>query len=202
MPTKKKTFHGKSLSIIVPVLDEAASLQELYRSILTAVKALRCKYEIIFVDDGSEDKSFSIIEKLNAGNRNVKLLQFRRNYGKAAALAAGFRTASGDYIVTMDADLQDDPNEIEKLLLKLEQGYDLVSGWKKIRHDPLGKRLASKIYNFFTSLFSGIRLHDFNCGLKAYRKEVAKSIHVYGELHRYVPVEVKVRFSSFHARCI
>ena len=118
----------------------------------------------------------------------VKLIQFLHNYGKSAALAAGFKLAAGRYVITMDADLQDDPEEIPKLLEKLQQGYDLVSGWKKVRHDPISKRWASKVYNYFTSLFSGIRLHDFNCGLKIYRREVVRTLRVYGEMHRYLPV--------------
>jgi glycosyltransferase involved in cell wall biosynthesis len=179
-----------AISIIVPLLNEEKSLRELYQVIQKAVKALHRKYEIIFVDDGSIDQSHLIIQDLHKRDRNVKLVQFRKNYGKAAALAAGFKMASGDYVITMDADLQDDPNEIVKLLEKLEQGYDLVSGWKKIRHDPIGKRIASKIYNFFTAALSNLWLHDFNCGLKAYRKEVIKNIKVYGELHRYLPVIV------------
>jgi len=176
------------ISFVIPLYNEQDSLEELHRKITAAMRPLGDHYEIIFVDDGSKDQSASVIEKLHATDRHVKLIQFRMNYGKSAGLAAGFSAATGDYVVTMDADLQDDPEEVPKLIAKLEEGYDLVSGWKKKRRDPLSKRLASKVYNFFTSWFSGIRLHDFNCGLKAYRNEVVKTMSVYGELHRYLPV--------------
>ena len=145
-------------------------------------------YKILVLDDGSKDNSVSVIENLHSKDQQVKLIQFRKNYGKSAGLSAGFEVATGDFIVTMDADLQDDPKEIPNLLTKLNEGHDLVSGWKKNRRDSFSKRFFSKVYNFFTSKLSGIKLHDFNCGLKAYRKEVIKSIKIYGELHRYLPV--------------
>lgn len=176
------------ISLVIPLYNEEESLAELHQKITAVMQQYRRPYEIIFVDDGSIDGSAQVIEDLHRKDDRVKLIQFRRNYGKAAALAAGFVAARGDYVITMDADLQDDPEEIPKLIGKLEEGYDLVSGWKKERHDPFIKRITSKVYNLFTSMFSGIRLHDFNCGLKAYRSEVVKTMHIYGELHRYLPV--------------
>jgi glycosyltransferase involved in cell wall biosynthesis len=176
------------ISLVIPLYDEEESLRELYSRIIAVVKAENLSYEIIFIDDGSKDNSVSVIDKLLDEDRRVKLIEFRTNYGKSAALAAGFEAASGTFVFTMDADLQDDPEEIPNMLAKLHEGYDLVSGWKKVRHDPLEKRLASKVYNYFTSKVSGIKLHDFNCGLKAYRLSVVKSMKVYGELHRYLPV--------------
>jgi glycosyltransferase involved in cell wall biosynthesis len=176
------------LSIIIPMLDEEESIVELFERITRMADKLDREIEIIFVDDGSTDHSAKAARQLHDSDPRVKLIEFRRNYGKAAALAAGFKLAAGDYVVTMDADLQDDPDEIPHLLAKLEEGYDLVSGWKKVRRDPWSKRFFSKIYNYFTSISSGVRLHDFNCGLKAYRHEVVKSFNIYGELHRYLPV--------------
>ena len=176
------------ISIVVPLYNEQESLTELHQKIKSVIHEMNKSYEIIFIDDGSTDDSGTVLEQLYSENRNVKYIQFRKNYGKSAGLAAGFKAASGQFVITMDADLQDDPDEIPHLLAKLEEGYDLVSGWKKVRHDPFIKRNTSKIYNLFTSAFSGIRLHDFNCGLKAYRLDVVKSMSVYGEMHRYLPV--------------
>ncbi len=176
------------VSVVVPLLNEAESLAELFQRIKSALLDLGKSFEVIFVDDGSTDNSAAIIQQLHLADPRAKLIQFRKNYGKAAGLAAGFKMAAGDIVITMDADLQDDPNEIPNLINKLNEGYDLVSGWKKVRHDPFIKNQTSKIYNLFTSIFSGIRLHDFNCGLKAYRSEVVKTMNVYGELHRYLPV--------------
>ncbi len=176
------------ISIVVPLYNEESSLNELTEKIKFVMEKPDKNYEIIFIDDGSTDSSADIIEKLCKSDNRIKLLQFRKNYGKAAALAAGFDAARGQYVITMDADLQDDPKEILPLVEKLQEGYDLVSGWKKKRHDPFSRRLASKIYNYFTAMFSGIYLHDFNCGLKAYRLNVVKTIKIYGELHRYLPV--------------
>jgi glycosyltransferase involved in cell wall biosynthesis len=184
----KARTGSPDVSLVIPFLNEVESLEELHHQIGTVMAGIRRSFEIIFIDDGSTDGSVDIVERLSRRDRRVRLIQFLRNYGKAAALDAGFVAATGRYVVTMDADLQDDPAEIPRLLEKLESGYDLVSGWKKVRHDPLGKRIASKVYNLFTSLFSGIRLHDFNCGLKIYRSEVVKTMRVYGELHRYLPV--------------
>ena len=176
------------ISVVVPLFNEQDSLRELFQKIQGVITEMAKNFEVIFIDDGSTDNSAIVLHDLSRDHTQVKVLQFRKNYGKSAALAAGFNRATGRMIITMDADLQDDPNEIPNLIKKLDDGFDLVSGWKKLRHDPLSKRVASKIYNFFTSVISGIRLHDFNCGLKAYRHEVVKSINVYGQLHRYLPV--------------
>ncbi len=175
-------------SLVIACYNEEESLAELHTKISEVMDALKASCEMIFIDDGSTDASARIIEGLHEKDERVKLIQFLHNYGKSAALSAGFTVAAGRYVVTLDADLQDDPEEIPRLLETLERGYDLVSGWKKVRHDPLSKRLASKVYNYFTSIFSGIRLHDFNCGLKIYRREVVKTLRVYGEMHRYLPV--------------
>ncbi len=176
------------ISIVIPLYNEQDSLDELYKQIVSVMKNLDFDYEIIFIDDGSIDNSIPVIENLHSKDQQVKLIQLRKNYGKSAGLSAGFGAATGDIIVTMDADLQDDPGEIPNLLAKLNEGYDLVSGWKKNRRDPFSKRFFSKIYNYFTSKLSGLKLHDFNCGLKAYRKDVINNIKIYGELHRYLPV--------------
>lgn len=178
---------GKSLSIIIPLFNEEESLVELSVSLKKVLEGLRASWEVIFIDDGSTDKSFDKIREINKINSRFKCIKFKRNFGKSAALQAGLRLASGDYIITMDADLQDDPQEIPALIKKLMEGYDVVSGWKKIRQDPFIKKHTSKIFNFFTSLMVGLKLHDYNCGLKAYSKEVAKQIHIYGEMHRYIP---------------
>ncbi len=175
------------LSIVVPLLDEEESLRELYTQILAATDPLSKPIEIIFVDDGSTDTSFSILEELHASDPRVKVIRFRRNFGKSAALSVGFHEAQGEFVVTMDADLQDDPAEIPSLIEMLQQGYDLVSGWKKRRNDPLSKTIPSRLANSVTATMTGIPIHDMNCGLKAYRKEVIKGINVYGELHRYIP---------------
>jgi glycosyltransferase involved in cell wall biosynthesis len=175
-------------SLVIACFNEEESIPELFDKITVVMANMAASYEILFVDDGSTDKTAAVIEALHQRDDRVKLIQFIHNYGKSAALAAGFSVANGRYVVTMDADLQDDPEEIPNLLAKLKSGFDLVSGWKKIRHDPWSKRAASKVYNYFTSIFSGIRLHDFNCGLKIYRSEVVKTLRVYGELHRYLPV--------------
>ena len=145
------------------------------------------KREILFIDDGSTDGSIELIKKLNQSDSAVDLVEFHRNYGKSAALSEGFKYAQGDYVVTMDADLQDDPAEIPNLILKLEEGYDLVSGWKKDRKDPLSKTIPSKLFNFVTRLVTGVKIHDFNCGLKIYRKAVVKTLEIYGGRHRYIP---------------
>ncbi len=182
------TAQNIDVSIVIPMLNEEESIGELSTQIIDVMSKINKSFEIIFIDDGSTDASPVVARELHKKDSRIKLIEFRKNYGKAAALAAGFKMAAGDVVVTMDADLQDDPAEIPNLLQKLEAGYDLVSGWKKVRHDPFIKTQTSKVYNYFTSLFSGIRLHDFNCGLKAYRAEVVKTMNVYGELHRYLPV--------------
>lgn len=177
----------KTISVVIPAYNEKESLPELYNRIKAVVTENGWTYEIIFIDDGSRDGTFDAIQALRGKDENVRCIRFRSNAGKAAALDAGFKKSEGEYVITMDADLQDDPNEIPELINKLKQGYDLVSGWKKKRHDPLGKRLPSKLFNLVTSIVSGVRLHDFNCGLKAYRSDVVKSIRLYGDMHRYVP---------------
>lgn len=174
-------------SIVIPVFNEEESLVELHQEILKSCVHLHLSYEIIYIDDGSTDKSFNVLKKLYQENSHVKVLQFRKNFGKSEALSAGFSIAKGEMVITMDSDLQDDPSEIPKLLDKLKEGYDLVSGWKKKRKDPLSKRLPSKLFNRITSIMAGVHIHDFNCGLKIYRREVIESLDVYGELHRYLP---------------
>jgi len=181
------------ISLVIPLKDEEESLPELSEWINRVMNANNYSYEIIFVDDGSTDNSWNIIEELRNKNPNIKGIKFQRNYGKSAGLNEGFRAAQGDVIVTMDADLQDSPDEVPELRrMIIEDGYDIVSGWKKKRYDnAITKNIPSKFYNAATRWMSGIKLHDFNCGLKAYRKNVVKSIEVYGEMHRYTPVLAK-----------
>ncbi|MGC4034998.1 MAG: glycosyltransferase family 2 protein [Chitinophagaceae bacterium] len=181
------------LSIVIPLINEAESLPELTAWIEKVMNDHGYSYEIIFVDDGSTDNSWDIIEELRTKNHHIKGIKFQRNYGKSAGLNEGFRAATGDVIITMDADLQDSPEEIPELRrMIIEDGYDIVSGWKKKRYDnTFTKNIPSKIYNAITRRMSGIKLHDFNCGLKSYRKNVVKSIEVYGEMHRYTPVLAK-----------
>ena len=182
-----------NLSIIVPLYNEDESLGELCDWIVRVVAANNFSYEIFFIDDGSKDNSWNVIEKLASENKNVRGIRFRRNYGKSAALQVGFEACQGDVVITMDADMQDSPDEIPALYkMIVDEKYDIVSGWKKKRHDPLMKTIPSKFFNWTTRKMSGIyTLHDFNCGLKSYRKEVVKSIEVYGEMHRYIPVIAK-----------
>jgi len=180
--------NQKELSVVIPLFNEEKSLNSLYGELKAILKHSGKSYEIIFVDDGSNDNSWSVLERLHAQDKDIRGIQFRKNSGKAAALSAGFKCAEGKVIVTMDADLQDDPGEIPEFVKKLDEGYDLVSGWRFKRRDPLSKILPSKIFNNLTSMLTGIRIHDFNCGFKAYREEVVKDIQVYGELHRYIPV--------------
>jgi len=176
------------LSIVIPLYNEQESLEELTTRIGKNIQPLNLHYEIIFVDDGSSDASLNVLKNLKQKSAQIKILSFRKNYGKSAALSEGFKVASGKIVITMDADLQDDPAEIPNLISKINSGYDMVSGWKKKRHDPLQKTIPSKFFNFTTARLTGIKIHDFNCGLKAYRLEVIKEIPVYGELHRYLPV--------------
>jgi len=175
------------LSVIVPLYNEEESLPELLGNIKNALKELRKPYEVIFIDDGSTDGSFGVLKTLHRENKSVKVVRFRRNFGKSAALSVGFAEARGTFVATMDADLQDDPAEIPGLIEAMGDSYDLVSGWKRKRFDPVSKTIPSRFFNFVTAKMTGIPLHDFNCGLKAYRKEVVKEINVYGELHRYIP---------------
>jgi glycosyltransferase involved in cell wall biosynthesis len=177
------------LSVVIPVYNEEESLPELYEKLNEITSKMDLDYEYIFVDDGSTDRSILVLREMRESDpAHVNVISFRRNYGKSAALDTAFRAVDGDIVVTMDADLQDDPNEIPKLLARLDAGADLVSGWKKTRHDPISKTAPSKLFNKVTSLLSGIKLHDFNCGLKAYRREVVDSLTIYGELHRFIPV--------------
>lgn len=182
-----------NISVIIPLLNEEGSLTELYNWIQRVMQENGFSYEIIFVDDGSNDGSWTIIKELSLQSPHVKAIKFRRNYGKSPALHCAFQKAEGDVIITMDADLQDSPDEIPELYrMIVEEGYDLVSGWKKKRYDDrLTKNLPSKLFNATARKVSGIKLHDFNCGLKAYRKSLTKSIEVYNDMHRYIPVLAK-----------
>ena len=180
------------LSIVIPLLNEEGSLPELTKWIIEVVEKEGFSYEILFVDDGSTDDSWSVIQSFADKFPSVKGIRFRRNYGKSAALNEGFRASQGRVVITMDADMQDSPDEIPELYKMIAiQGYDLVSGWKKTRHDPISKTVPSKFFNWFTSKISHIKLHDFNCGLKAYKSELIKNIEVHGEMHRYIPVIAK-----------
>ena len=181
--------HNPDISVVVPLYNEEESLPELLAWIDRVAVAHTFTYEAILVDDGSSDGSWAVVERLAAHYPTLRGIRFSRNYGKSAALYCGFAAARGEVVITMDADLQDSPEEIPALRrMILEEGYDLVSGWKKKRHDPIGKRWPSKFFNWTARAATGIRLHDFNCGLKAYRRKVVKSIEVYGEIHRFIPV--------------
>ncbi|HYF30001.1 MAG TPA: glycosyltransferase family 2 protein [Chitinophagaceae bacterium] len=180
------------VSIVIPLFDEEESLPELCAWIQRVTKENNLSYEIILVDDGSTDSSWQVIESLRQQSPQIKGIKFQRNYGKSAALNEGFRTAKGNVVITMDADLQDSPDEIPALYnMIMQDGRDMVSGWKKVRHDPISKTIPSKLFNWVTAKVTKIKLHDFNCGLKAYRLNVVKSIEVYGEMHRYIPVIAK-----------
>jgi len=180
------------ISIVVPLLNESESLPELEAWIARVTQEHNYTYEVIFIDDGSTDNSWEVIQSLSDKNSNIKGIRFRRNYGKSAALNVGFNAAKGKVVITMDADLQDSPDEIPGLYKKIiDEKYDVVSGWKKKRYDPITKTLPTKLFNWATRKMSGIYLHDFNCGLKAYSNEVVKNIEVYGEMHRYIPVIAK-----------
>jgi dolichol-phosphate mannosyltransferase len=181
-------YKAAVISVVVPVHDEERSVALLYDELRSALEPLDTPWEAIFVDDGSTDGTFSALTRLHAAEQNVRVVRLRRNFGKAAALVAGFDQARGETVVTIDGDLQDDPTEIPRLLAKLDEGFDLVSGWKTHRRDPLSRRILSRIFNRVTSAFSGVRLHDMNCGLKAYRAEVVHGLRLYGELHRFIPV--------------
>ena len=176
------------VSFVIPVFNEEESLNQLYEEIIYNLpEKYKSSYEIIFVDDGSKDNSYNILLKLAENDKNVKIIKFRKNFGKAAALQVGFDASHGDYVFTMDSDLQDNPKEIPRFLEKLENGYDMVTGWKKKRHDPISKTFPSKIFNFVTSSAFKLKLHDYNCGFKAYKKELIREIDIYGEMHRYIP---------------
>ena len=177
-----------NISVVIPLLNEKESLVELTDSLNDVMKSYNFSYEIIFIDDGSSDNSWDIIEELSSKSNTIKGIKFHRNYGKSQALHVGFLKSRGQVVFTMDADLQDDPKEIYKLYNMIkDNNYDLVSGWKKVRHDPWTKTLPSKIFNFFTRILTGVKIHDFNCGLKIYRKSVIKTLDIYGGRHRYIP---------------
>jgi len=181
------------ISVVIPLYNEDESLKELYTWIDKVMKDNNYSYEVIFVDDGSTDDSWKVIEELKQASENVKAIKFRRNYGKSPGLHCGFQRAEGDVVITMDADLQDSPDEIPELYRMIkEEGYDLVSGWKKKRYDPLSKTIPTKLFNATARKVSGLTLHDFNCGLKAYKKDVVKNIEIYNDLHRWIPYVAKI----------
>ena len=179
---------GAVISVVVPVYNEERSVGLLYEELQAALDPLPDEWEVVYVDDGSTDESFAALTRLHSRAANVRVVRLRRNFGKAAALAAGFAEATGDVVVTIDGDLQDDPSEIPHLLAKLDEGFDLVSGWKTRRRDPLTRRIPSKLFNWVAGRMSGLHLHDMNCGLKAYRRDVVRGLVLYGELHRFIPV--------------
>jgi glycosyltransferase involved in cell wall biosynthesis len=180
------------LSIVIPLYNESESLPELHNWIVRVMQAQELSYEILFIDDGSKDNSWEVISELSQQNQAVKGLRFQRNYGKSAALQVGFEASKGSVVITMDADLQDSPDEIPALFRMITKDeLDVVSGWKKVRHDPLSKTIPTKLYNWAARRITGIYLHDFNCGLKAYKSEVVKSIELYGDMHRYIPALAK-----------
>jgi hypothetical protein len=179
------------VTFLIPLYNEKESIDELYKSIICEVNSLEIDYEILFIDDGSTDGSFGIVRSLSAQDPSVKGIRLRRNFGKSAALNKGFRVAKGDVVITLDADLQDDPKEISRFISKLNEGYDLVTGWKKKRKDPfLSKNLPSKLFNLMVRCTSGVKLHDFNCGFKAFRRHVVENLYLYGDLHRFIPALV------------
>ena len=176
------------LSIVIPVFNEAESLAELHRELSEVAAAQGYNLDVVFVDDGSRDGSWEVICGLAAADKHVRGIRFRRNFGKAAALSAGFAQARGELVMTLDADLQDDPHEIPRFLAEMEKHLDVVSGWKKVRHDPWHKVLPSRVFNALVSRMTGVVLHDHNCGMKCYRREIFDEVRLYGELHRFVPV--------------
>ncbi|MDR1964474.1 MAG: glycosyltransferase family 2 protein [Planctomycetaceae bacterium] len=181
------------LSVVVPVYNEEESLRQLYQEISEVAEANRYEFEVIFIDDGSKDGSWAVLEQLAATDERIRGIRFRRNFGKAAALNAGFEAARGEIVLTMDADLQDDPHEIPEFMAMMESGLEVVSGWKKVRHDPWHKVIPSRFFNAMVSYMTGVKLHDHNCGMKCYRREIFDEITLYGELHRFVPVLAAAR---------
>ncbi|MEN6458439.1 MAG: glycosyltransferase family 2 protein [Thermoguttaceae bacterium] len=181
------------LSVVIPLFNEADSLETLHRELSEVAAAQGYELDLIFVDDGSTDGSWQIVRQLAASDPRVRGIRFRRNFGKAAALSAGLEIARGELVMTLDADLQDDPHEIPRFLAEIEQDLDVVSGWKQVRHDPWDKVLPSRVFNWLVSRLTGVRLHDHNCGMKCYRREVFDEVHLYGELHRFVPVLAAAR---------
>lgn len=181
----------KKISFVIPIFNEASSLEKLYQEIKTAVSSLeKYRFEIIFVDDGSTDNSLEVLKNLRLTDYRIEIISFRKNLGKALSLSQGFRKSIGDIVITLDADLQDDPSNIKNLIEKMDEGYDMVVGWKKDRQDPFDKIIPSKIFNLFVKTFSRIDLHDFNSGLKIFKRDVVKNLRLYGELHRFIPVLV------------
>lgn len=188
-PQQQQQQQGwADLSVVIPLYNEEDSLKELNSQLRTVLGRMNIRYEILFIDDGSTDRSFQVLRDMKRNDRHIKVVRFRRNFGKSAALAVGFDKAQGNVVITMDADLQDDPAEIPSMKRRIEEGFDLISGWKKVRHDPITKTIPSKFFNKVTAMMTGVKIHDMNCGLKAYRKDVIKTVKVYGELHRYIPV--------------
>ncbi len=181
-------MSNRQISFVIPMMDESATVQKLHTQIGTVCRDHSIDFQIVFIDDGSSDSTWQIVQKLAAEHETTLGLRFRRNFGKAAALAAGFEAATGKIVITMDADLQDDPNEIPRFLNKLDEGFDVVSGWKRVRHDPWHKVLPSRVFNWLVSRTTGVNLHDHNCGFKAYRREIFDQVKLYGEHHRFVPV--------------
>ena len=175
------------ISVVVPLLNEEEALEQLHERLCKVLESVGKGFEIVYVDDGSTDSSPGILKRLFEKDERVEVIRFRRNFGKAAALSCGFEAARGDVIISIDADLQDDPDEIPNFLAKLDEGYDLISGWKAVRKDPFIKVLSSRFFNWVVQITSGVKLHDFNCGFKAYRSEVVREVEIYGDLHRYIP---------------
>ncbi|HSR49193.1 MAG TPA: glycosyltransferase family 2 protein [Acidobacteriota bacterium] len=186
-------MSARKISVVIPLFNEKESLPELYRQLVEELRHHSSDFELVFVDDGSRDGSSQVLKGLHKSDPRVRIIRLRRNFGKSAALSAGFRRVGGDVVITIDADLQDRPHEIRKLLAKLDEGVDLVSGWRYRRKDNWRKRLASKIYNMVTAKMTGLGIHDINCGFKAYRRRVIEEIRVYGEMHRYIPVLASYR---------
>lgn len=188
-PELGESAGARSISIVIPVYNEVESLEELLASIKKTVRGIDlARLDVIFIDDGSDDGSWQLIRRLALDDSSVHGIRFRRNFGKAAALAAGFEHATGDVVFTMDADLQDDPAEIPRMLAKLDEGWDVISGWKRVRHDPWHKTVPSRIFNWMVGRLTGVQIHDHNCGFKVYRTEVVRDLRLYGEMHRFVPV--------------
>ncbi len=185
---KQENSDKVDITVLIPLYNEEESIPELCSALAKILKDQEKSYELLFVDDGSTDRSLEMLLEQKNLLKEIRIIEFQSNYGKSAALSAGFKQSTGEIVITMDGDLQDDPEEIPNLLKKIDEGYDLVSGWKKTRKDPFIKKFTSKFFNFVTSLVGGIHLHDHNCGLKAYKAVVAKNVNIYGELHRYVPV--------------
>lgn len=186
-PSAAPIVRPPELSIVIPVYNEVRNIKSLHEKLVPVLFRLNKRYEIIFVDDGSTDGTAEALSRLRSQSANIRVVELRRNFGKSSALREGFARASGAVVITLDGDLQDEPAEIPRFLKKLDEGFDVVSGWKFRRHDPLGKRLPSKVFNALTARLTGVRIHDFNCGFKAYRQEAAKSLNLFGDRHRYIP---------------